>query len=251
MGIQLGNNKLGLIYHWSIPAIKTCPGRSTKCSDLCYADRGFYKMPNVERSLLANYELTKKTNFVDYMLAKLQERHIRLMRIHCSGDFYSAAYMAKWLKIARLARTTTFFAYTRSWRTRSGSLPPWYPSIIAFSRLANVRLWLSCDQETGPPPQWQSVKRAYMAINDDDHPEFPVDLIFRVEGKASVMKKDDGVQVCPHEQGLATSRSILCDKCELCFSNRKPIWQNKALRKPAAKSVGRRGTLHNRRAMSY
>ena len=114
------------IFNFSIPAGNDKrTGRlicafADKCLALCYAKKGFYNMPAVENALSNRYDASKEENFVtriDTELIKEQnKKHQKqiYIRIHDSGDFYSPAYFAKWLEIARLNPAVRFYAYTKS-----------------------------------------------------------------------------------------------------------------------------------------
>ena len=111
------------IFNFSIPAGNdkksgkiTCPFAGS-CLKLCYAKRGMYRFGNVERALTKRYEASKEENFVQTItdeLSKVKKDKQTYVRIHDSGDFYSPAYFAKWLEIARLNPTVRFYAYTKS-----------------------------------------------------------------------------------------------------------------------------------------
>lgn len=111
------------IFNFSIPAGNDKrTGRlicafADKCLSLCYAKKGFYNMPAVENALSNRYEASKEENFVQRItteLAKVKPGKQIYIRIHDSGDFYSPAYFAKWLEIARLNPGVRFYAYTKS-----------------------------------------------------------------------------------------------------------------------------------------
>jgi hypothetical protein len=111
------------IFNFSIPAGNdkksgkiTCPFAGS-CLKLCYAKRGMYRFGNVERALTKRYEASKEDNFVQTItdeLGKVKKDKQTYVRIHDSGDFYSPAYFAKWLEIARLNPSVRFYAYTKS-----------------------------------------------------------------------------------------------------------------------------------------
>jgi hypothetical protein len=111
------------IFNFSIPAGNdkksgkiTCPFAGS-CLKLCYAKKGMYRFGNVERALTKRYEASKEENFVQTItdeLAKVKKDKQTYVRIHDSGDFYSPAYFAKWVEIARLNPSVRFYAYTKS-----------------------------------------------------------------------------------------------------------------------------------------
>jgi len=111
------------IFNFSIPAGNdkltgkiTCPFAGS-CLKLCYAKRGMYRFGNVERALSKRYQASKEADFVQRItneLAKVKKGIQVYVRIHDSGDFYSPAYFAKWVEIARLNPSVRFYAYTKS-----------------------------------------------------------------------------------------------------------------------------------------
>ena len=111
------------IFNFSIPAGNdkasgkiTCPFAGS-CLKLCYAKKGMYRFGNVERALTKRYEASKEADFVERInaeLSKVKKGKQVYVRIHDSGDFYSPAYFAKWLEIARLNPSVRFYAYTKS-----------------------------------------------------------------------------------------------------------------------------------------
>ncbi len=211
MTIRPGNSKLGtLIHHWSIPAVilAICVGASELCRKLCYAMRGHYNQRNVKDALLRNYEESLHDDFVTRACGWIRQLFVRVIRIHASGEFYSATYVDKWSEIARRNPGVTFYAYTRSWRKAEI-----LDRLVEFASLPNVALWFSCDRETGPAPEVPRVRRAFLMTDDADLPRFPVDLVFRDKDQ-SVLKWVGPTLVCPAENGITTTT---CSQCQLCF----------------------------------
>lgn len=226
MGLVLGNSKLGSIWHWSLPAIKTCPGKTELCAGLCYAARGRYYSPAVIAALQENYRLSRRKDFVDYVLETIQKYDIRLMRVHASGDFYDSEYANKWLEIFEQTRLTTrYWFYTRSWRIPEGIPAPRLREaellrkmIRGMSQMPNVHALLSADRQTGRPPRWKRTRVAYLMKSDEDRPRYRVDLVFRERPKTPMKTEPDtGAQVCPVEQAVERQRKITCSSCRLCF----------------------------------
>lgn len=219
------NSKLGeLIHGWSIPAGRkwSCPGESNLCRARCYAKRGFFRMPNVNASHIRNFEFSKSPGFADWMVATVAANFVRVMRVHVSGDFYDVEYVRKWLSIVRRCRRQQFFAYTRSWR-----LDEMFPELIQLANEPNFRLWWSIDRETGPAPLIRGIRRAYMAIDDVDAANAPddCDLVFR-DQPDTIMKKANGIQVCPPENGVKTQSKITCSRCGICWRPKSPRWES-------------------------
>ena len=219
------NSKLGsLIHSWSIPPGRewSCPGESTLCSVRCYAKRGFFRMPNVKDSHVKNFVFSETAEFENWMLSVIAVNYVRVMRIHASGDFYDIPYIQKWVRIVKQSPRQLFFAYTRSWRK-----PELLPELIKLAGLENFQLWWSLDRETGPAPLIRGVRRAYMAISDADARCAPddCDLVFR-DKPQTPMKKANGVQVCPPENGVQTRvQKVTCSRCKICWNKKNTKWE--------------------------
>lgn len=90
----------------------TCPCSCTGC----YATKGFYNMPsvlkaNAIKTILAREHLDFVINAI---LAQIEAENIQFLRIHASGDFFSAEYIEAWRTIAREASATIFWTYTKN-----------------------------------------------------------------------------------------------------------------------------------------
>lgn len=137
------NSKLkeSKIASFSIPAGHTCPGA---CQCLakrvvddagrpriwngpqqefrCYAASMEVAFPNVAESSSNNWEMLKAhrtvesmAGFIDRSLSKNFRRiGWNTLRVHTSGDFYSASYFMAWMEAARRHPEYVFYAYTKS-----------------------------------------------------------------------------------------------------------------------------------------
>ena len=108
------------IYSFGIPAYKsktgliTCPAAS-KCIKGCYARNGFYNMPSVSKAQEARLALTLDTElFVAVIDTEIRSRKVKILRIHDSGDFYSAEYRDAWFSIMGYNPSVKFYAYTKN-----------------------------------------------------------------------------------------------------------------------------------------
>jgi hypothetical protein len=132
-----------------------------------------------------------------------------------AGDFMNLAYIEKWRQIVAASKRTRFYAYTRSWRD-----PALLPALRALAKLPNMQLWLSEDRETGPAPK-VGIPIAFMVIDDFDETHVPAraSLVFREVGKTDirVIKKMNGVQVCPYENGIDYTPAMTCARCGICW----------------------------------
>jgi len=210
------NNKLGPgIHSWSITAGVTCPGKTKACASVCYAMGGFYNMPSVRQRMNLNHKFSESKEFVPWMTKALWAHSVRVMRIHCAGDFFDAEYTEKWLQIVKQTPRVVFFGYTRSWRDEEIA-----PVLQRLALVKNMRLWYSADIQTGTPPRVPGLKGiAWMARDSHEEEEAPAwsDLVFRDKPR-TLLKKANGVQVCPNEIGLPEPYPRLtCTQCQLCF----------------------------------
>jgi hypothetical protein len=204
----------GLIYPFSIPAIRTCVGRSGFCESICYADAGFFLMESVRQKHIDNLKRTREAQFVDDAVAEIKSRCIGVARVHMAGDFYSAAYAAKWVRIIRQCHRTTFFCYTRSWRKDAIM-----PVLATLAALKNMHLWFSTDHEMPSAPRIPRVRIAYLLADDEDPARVPANqqLVFR-DDEHTPLKRANGVLVCPYEQGIKRQVKITCSSCRICWT---------------------------------
>jgi len=118
------------IYNFSIPAFNdkltgkiTCPfaikkivdGEKIGCGWFCYAQKGAYNW--IQKALTVRYEATKEDNFIERIINELNGKRTKkqiYVRVHDSGDFYSPAYLDKWVKIAKALPHIRFYAYSKS-----------------------------------------------------------------------------------------------------------------------------------------
>lgn len=207
-----GNEKLSAgVFHFDIPAVQTCPGRSALCESRCYANRGRFVFPQVQERLEWNYAQSKRADFVDRMADELYRKGILLMRWHVAGDIYSPAYARKMLEVIGRSRHCTFWFYTRSWR-----VPTIFPVIRAISIMPNCKVWLSADSETGYPDEVpEGCRVAWMQTDELDGCE-DADLVFLDRPLRKVTLPM--AQVCPAETPLGKERGTTCATCRTCWT---------------------------------
>ena len=119
-----GNDKVGDEIHvFNLPAMRTCPGRSWLCQRECYARVRRWRFANVKTALARNFWAARRSEFPQRLICEIISRHVRIVRIHASGDFFSAAYISHWISIVQAVPEVTFFAYMRSggWRIWGGN----------------------------------------------------------------------------------------------------------------------------------
>jgi hypothetical protein len=135
-----GNRELKAdgIFTWSLPALAaklstgenflTCPNAGV-CAQLCYARSGTYNFSNVKAAHTRNLELTLndlegwQNRMIEELKAKRYEGG-KSVRIHDSGDFYSAEYFSAWAHIVARSPHVFFYAYTKEVAMVKGFLLP-------------------------------------------------------------------------------------------------------------------------------
>ncbi|SDW39491.1 hypothetical protein SAMN05216215_10039 [Saccharopolyspora shandongensis] len=116
-------------WNWTLPAwagrlpdgrtYNTCPSAGV-CREVCYARHGAYLWPVVRAKHQANLQfvLDDLSGWEQAMLGELAAPRFRggWIRIHDSGDFFSDAYLASWLRIMRQRTGVNFYCYTKEIR---------------------------------------------------------------------------------------------------------------------------------------
>jgi hypothetical protein len=208
-----GNDKIGgKVYAFNLPAQDTCPGMSDPCRRFCYASRGRWLFRAVREALAWNRQAATRPFFVEELCEELRRRKVRVLRLHSSGDFYSADYVGRWLKVLTRCPWVRAYTYTRSWR-----LDGIRPVLEEMAALPNFRMWFSADWDTGMPPGLPpTVKVAWLLTAEDEPVPDGVDLIFRVHRLRKMPLKRIGLTlVCPTEQGR--EHSTTCTSCGICW----------------------------------
>lgn len=104
---------------FSLPAGTTCPCAGG-CARFCYAKQGRYKFQNVKARREFCLQISQRPYFADYLDGALldptmwDKKSKLFIRIHDSGDFYSAEYLQKWIDFAKSHPAITCYAYTKS-----------------------------------------------------------------------------------------------------------------------------------------
>lgn len=105
------------VFNFGIPAYKSASGKLTcpmaeSCVKFCYARKGAYKWSNVQPAFEKRYQLSKTDKFVTEMYKEITKKKPDYVRVHDSGDYYSKAYLSKWIDIALLFPEVKFYSYT-------------------------------------------------------------------------------------------------------------------------------------------
>jgi len=127
------------VFNFGIPAYKSASGKLTcpmadACVKFCYAKKGAYIWSNVKPAFEKRYELTKTDEFIDAMNTEIKRKKPDYVRVHDSGDYYSPAYLKKWIQIAIHNPDVRFYSYTNMVdMILKTSLPDNYDIIFSYS----------------------------------------------------------------------------------------------------------------------
>jgi len=113
-----GNEKLGMIKNFSVPAGITCnPDAPCNCDKGggCYARKGSFLYPAVKNCHMNNFKAFKDDveDFKEQFLNQLPLRGYA--RIHVGGDFVSTEYFKTIIEIVKQAKGVKFLAYTKQY----------------------------------------------------------------------------------------------------------------------------------------
>ena len=134
------SKSLGLrVFNFGIPAYKSASGKLTcpfadACVKFCYAKKGAYIWSNVQPAFEKRYQLSKTDDFVNKMNQEIIKKKPDYVRVHDSGDYYSNAYLRKWLAVAIHNPSVRFYSYTNCVSMlKNANLPDNYDIIFSDS----------------------------------------------------------------------------------------------------------------------
>jgi hypothetical protein len=93
------------------------------CSKFCYAKQAELQYPYVLPCRKKNLEDSKKKTFEIEMMASIFKRKRKYFRIHESGDFYSQAYLNKWITICKALPQVKFLTFTKAFKLDFSKVP--------------------------------------------------------------------------------------------------------------------------------
>lgn len=170
------NGKYSRIFNFTIPAFQTKEGFRTcpmagVCASGCYAKMGAYVWPKVYAKHAENLALTQTESFVSAMSDEIKRVKPDLVRIHDAGDFYSAEYLDKWLKIIQSFPNVQFYAYTKSVSLikSAGILPSNFTVIFSLGGKEDSKIDPTTDRHSRVFPSLESLLAAgYVDTSHDD-----------------------------------------------------------------------------------
>jgi len=144
---------------WSLQALDTCPGSKKPDGSLvdacsgCYAIQGNYRYPNVKAPREHNRQDWKRTEWVDDMVAELDND--RYFRWFDSGDVYDVRLARKILEVMKRTPWCNHWLPTRSYKYEK-----FIPVFAEMMKLPNVVVRYSSDSiigETVEGPQTSTI----------------------------------------------------------------------------------------------
>ena len=203
-------------YSWSLPAHLSCPRQNGNICGDCYAGKGFYRMPAVERAQRARFEWTRDmmksevgmTVWADTMIEAIRKTRGEWFRVHDSGDMFNAKYAMCWHAVCKRLPEVRFWIPTRAWQLPGGLLTvhdPLMHWLRELNKLGNVSVRPSALNFGDPAPAVEGLDAGTTATA-------AIAGYRAVKGKARAVK---GTKMCPaHEQGNR------CGECRVCWTER-------------------------------
>jgi hypothetical protein len=202
-------SKLDGIRSWSLQAIDTCPGSVASPGTLvdackgCYATTGNYNYPNVKAPRLHNRTDWECIDWVDAMVAQLQND--RFFRWFDSGDMFALGLAEKMLEV--MQRTP----WVSHWLpTRMHKFPKFRQVLEAMQALPNVSVRYSSDSVNGEYIDGLHGSVIIPTI-DDATPTMSVCMAYEHAGKCNGCRAcwDKGVNVIAYPAHGAKMRKVI------------------------------------------
>lgn len=129
----------------------SCPGATSVCESICYANKLEKLYKGVRGVLMHNWDLVSNANstelysllhgMISEFVSECEKINAeKIFRIHWDGDFFSADYARAWADVIRAFPNVQFWVYTRSFTPALNVIP-----IIAG--IDNLSVYLSVDSD--------------------------------------------------------------------------------------------------------
>jgi hypothetical protein len=136
----------------------SCPGATSVCESVCYAEKIENRWTNVGAAMRHNWEILSTADYgtmvreLDAMIVQFEKECTKAnaekaFRIHWDGDFFSRAYASAWANVVRRHPDTQFWVYTRSFTNRLNV-------VDLLVGIDNLAVYLSVDSAN---EEWASV----------------------------------------------------------------------------------------------
>ena len=146
LSLSAGNKKLPyntLIFN--IPAVLTCPFKTSFCAAKCYALKAERLYRNTRQARKNNYTMSRLDSFAEDIISAIHGINLKLpnliknFRIHESGDFYNQSYFNQWQSVAREFPEIQFYAYTKSFFLNFEDKAPNLILIASFDQTTSLK----------------------------------------------------------------------------------------------------------------
>jgi hypothetical protein len=199
----------------------SCPGATSICTKICYANKLANIRPTVRALLLHNWEtlqacgddVDKIGNLLAAIIVDFERECDRYsapkkFRIHWDGDFYSVAYTEAWKRVIQAHPDTQFWVYTRS----AFAVP-------ILSNISNLALYFSTDSDNRETAlelrnKQPNLLLAYLALTFEAGKSEMLDTL----GKSGTFCPENN-KVLP----LVSDQGSACQRCDLCPQGRKDV----------------------------
>lgn len=129
---------------WTCPMANLCLSKANRktgkitdgenCKIRCYASSIESVFTNARKAHWHNFDLLKnldKNQMVELINASLY-KHVEVIRIHASGDFFSKEYFNAWVEVAKQNPEITFFGYTKVLQYVSADKPENFKLVYSY-----------------------------------------------------------------------------------------------------------------------
>jgi len=218
-------NKINNAFGLPAGSAFSCPGATSVCEKVCYAEKIENRWKNVGSVMRHNWQILSNASFavmvreIHEMIADFSQECDRkgaekAFRIHWDGDFFSREYASAWAYVIRAFPDVTFWAYTRSFTDKLNV-------VDLLVGIPNLAVYLSVDTVN---EEWASVIVA-------EYPEIKIAALSDTMANAALVITDirggnlPGAK-CPELIGaipLISAKGGACFACQLCPKGKADI----------------------------
>ena len=120
---------------------KTCPGRTSYCERVCYAQKSERQYPDARAMRTRNTKAITGSNFVRDMIKEIQShKKLYAIRVFESGDYNSQQAIDNWFEIARAFPQLVFLSYTKSFMYDFSQKPDNFSILFSIDATTTLKL---------------------------------------------------------------------------------------------------------------
>ena len=212
---SVGNRKLRKLgtIGFDIPAgvakdrFNTCPAKG-ECAAWCFARQGFYVFPHVRAAHERNLAIVRGDldRFVGLAVRDLTTRFrkIETVRVHDSGDFFSAPYLNAWFLVAKACPEKRFYAYTKMFAKLAATFaktPPNFWIVQSFGGVDDAKVNLARPHARVFVSHADRVMAGYVDGTETDRPAMDgvvkIGLVYHSGGRKLTDSQASALRVLP------------------------------------------------------